>query len=59
MQKEMVRMRTEKEVRERLERLRSQRKTESPYIESKSIAWHAAKQALEWVLEEANQLLTY
>ncbi|MCK4498513.1 hypothetical protein KAU25_04885 [Candidatus Bathyarchaeota archaeon] len=52
-------MRTEKEVREQLERLRSQRKIESPYIESKQIAWHAAKQALEWILEEENHLLTY
>ena len=52
-------MRTEKKIRMRLEELKNQRKIERPYIENKSIAWHAAKQALEWVLEEANQLLTY
>lgn len=52
-------MRTEKEIRERLERLKKQRVTEGPYIERKGIAWHAAKQALEWVLEEKENLLTY
>jgi len=52
-------MRTEKEIRERLEELKRQIVTEGPYIERKSIAWHAAKQALEWVLEEVDSLLTY
>lgn len=52
-------MRSEKEIRERLEKLHNQRAIEGPYIEKKNIAWHAAKQALEWILEEAERLLTY
>ena len=52
-------MRTEQEIRTRLSELKNKRKIESPYIESKSVAWHAAKQVLEWVLEEEKQLLTY
>jgi hypothetical protein len=55
----MIQIRSETEVRERLERLHSQRAIEEPYIERKEIAWHAAKQALEWILEEAESLLTY
>jgi hypothetical protein len=57
--KEMITMRTEKEIRERLEKLTKERLTEGPYIEKDSIAWHATKQALEWVLEETETLLTY
>ena len=45
-------MRTEKEIRERLERIKKQKLTEGPYIERQNIAWHAAKQVLEWVLVE-------
>lgn len=52
-------MRTEKEIRERLEKLRTWRRTKGPFIERKNIAWHASKQALEWVLEEAESPLTY
>ena len=52
-------MRTEKEIRERLEKLKKERLTEGPYIEKDNIAWHATKQALEWVLEETKSLLTY
>jgi hypothetical protein len=55
----MMEMRTEKEVREQLEKLRRQRRDKGPFIESKNIAWHAAKQSLEWVLEEAESALTY
>ena len=44
-------MRTEKEIKERLERVKKQ-KIEGHYIERQNISWHAAKQALEWVLEE-------
>jgi hypothetical protein len=51
-------MRTEKEVRDRLEMLKKRRITEGPYIERKNIAWHAVKEALEWVIEE-KELLTY
>jgi hypothetical protein len=52
-------MRTEKETREQLEKLKKQRLTGGPYTELESIAWHAAKQALMWVLEESDELLTY
>lgn len=52
-------MRTEKEIRDELVKLRKQRRTEGPFIERKNIAWHASKQALEWVLEEAESPITY
>lgn len=52
-------MRIEKEIRAQLERLKRQRITEGPYSERKNIAWYAAKQALEWVLEEVESPLTY
>jgi hypothetical protein len=52
-------MRTEKEIRERLERLRKERLTQGPYVEKDNIAWHATKQTLAWVLEEKETLLTY
>jgi hypothetical protein len=57
--KETAGMRSEKEIRERLGKLKKQRANDGPFIERKNIAWHAAKQALEWVLEEAESLLTY
>jgi hypothetical protein len=52
-------LKAEKEVRERLERLEKERLTQGPYIEKDDIALHATKQALEWVLEETETLLTY
>jgi len=52
-------MRTEKEIRERLDKLKKERLTEGPHIEKDDIAWHATKQTLEWVLEETETLLTY
>ena len=52
-------MRMEKEIRERLDRLKKERVTIGPYLEKDDIAWHATKQALEWVLEETETLLTY
>jgi hypothetical protein len=55
----MMKMRTKEEIRERLEKLREERLTQGPYVEKDDIAWHAAKQALEWVLEETETLLTY
>ena len=58
-QNEMMKMRAEKEIRERLEKLRKERLTQGPYIEKDDIAWHATKQALEWVLGETETLLTY
>jgi len=45
--KDMTKMRTAKEIRERLRKLEEQRFNERPYSELKTIAWHAAKQALE------------
>ena len=52
-------MRTEEEIRKRLELLEKERETEGPFIEQKNIARKAAKQALLWVLEETDSLLTY
>lgn len=52
-------MRTENETREQLEKLEKQTLTGGPYTELKSIALHATKQALKWVLEESDDLLTY
>jgi hypothetical protein len=52
-------MRTKEEIRKRLENLEKTSATKGPYTEQKSIAKKAAKQALEWVLEETNTLLTY
>ena len=49
----------EKEIRERLDQLTKERLTEGPYLEKDDVAWHAAKQALEWILEETDTLLTY
>jgi len=55
----MIKVRTEKEIRERFNKLKKERLTEGPYIEKDNIAWHAANQALKWVLEETETLLTY
>ena len=52
-------MKTEGEIREELDKLKKQRVSDGPFVERKNVAWHAAKQALEWVLEEAESLLTY
>jgi hypothetical protein len=54
-----MKLRTEKETRDQLDKLRKERLTEGPYTEKTNIAWHAAKQALEWVLGETETLLTY
>jgi hypothetical protein len=51
--------RTEEEIRKRLELLEKERETEGPFTEQKNIARKAAKQALLWVLEETDSLLTY
>jgi len=55
----MKKMRSEEEVRKRLEHLEKERETEGPFTEQKNIARKAAKQALEWVLEETDSVLTY
>jgi hypothetical protein len=52
-------MRTEQEITERLRDLENETRTDGPFIEPKNIARKAAKQALEWVLEETESLLTY
>jgi hypothetical protein len=52
-------MRSENKIRKQLEILKNQRLNGGPYSELKSVAWHGTKQALEWVLEESDKLLTY
>jgi hypothetical protein len=52
-------MRSENKIRKQLEKLKNQRLNGGPSSELKSIAWHGAKQALEWVLEETENPLTY
>ena len=51
-------MRTEEEIRKKLEEIRESKRT-GTHMEQKNIAWHGTKQALEWVLEEADTPLTY
>jgi len=55
----MKKMRSEEKVRKRLERLEREKETEGPFTEQKNIARKATKQALEWVLGETDNLLTY
>jgi hypothetical protein len=52
-------MRTEQEIRKRLRDLENETLTDGPFTEFEIIARKAAKQALEWVLEETESLLTY
>ena len=52
-------MKSENEIRKRLDQLMQQRMHGGPYSELKSIAWHGTKQALEWVLEKSEKLMTY
>jgi len=54
-----VDMRTEEEIKKALRELRESRKRGSPLTERQNIAWHGTKQALEWVLEQTDTLLTY
>jgi len=54
-----VNMRTEEEIEKALKKLRENRKRGSPLTERQNIAWHGTKQALEWVLEQTDTLLTY
>jgi hypothetical protein len=55
----MKKMRSEEELRKRLERLEKEKETEGSFNEQKNIVRRAAKQALEWVLEETDSVLTY
>jgi hypothetical protein len=52
-------MRSENEIGKQLKLLKLKKVTGGPYNELKTIAWNATKQALEWVLEESDELLTY
>jgi hypothetical protein len=52
-------MRTEQEIRQRLRELENETRTDGPFTEFQIIARKATKQALEWVLEETKNLLTY
>jgi hypothetical protein len=52
-------LRSENEVRKKLEMLKQNMMTGLPYSELKTIAWHGTKQALEWVLEESDKCLSY
>jgi len=52
-------MRTKEETRKMLEALEKEHATDGPFTERKNIARIAAKQALKWVLGEADSPLTY
>jgi len=52
-------MRTEQQIKNRLRDLENETRTDGTFTEFKTIARKAAKQALEWVLEETESLLTY
>jgi hypothetical protein len=52
-------MRTEQEIRKRLNDLEKETLTSGPFTEFETIARKGAKQALKWVLEETKSLLTY
>lgn len=52
-------MRPTQEIRERLIELEKEALNNGPFREWENIAMKAAKQALEWVLEDTEKLLTY
>ena len=52
-------MRSEKEIRKQLEKLEKQRLNGGQYSELKGIALNGTIQALRWVLEKTEILLTY
>lgn len=52
-------MRTEKEIRKQLELLEKESKDGGPFTEHENVARKATTQALEWILEETDSLLTY
>jgi hypothetical protein len=51
-------MKSEQEIREKLEVLAKELATEGPFTERKNIARIASKRALEWVLEEVGTPIT-
>jgi len=52
-------MRAEQGIRKRLRDLENETLNDGPFTEFEIIARKAAKQTLEWVLEEKESLLTY
>jgi hypothetical protein len=52
-------MRTEEDIRKQLAHLEKERLNGGPFTELENIARKAAKQALEWVLQETDRVLTY
>lgn len=52
-------MRTEQEIRKHLRELESEALNKGPFREWENIAMKATKQALEWVLEDTENLRTY
>ena len=52
-------MRTEEEIIKWLKLLEKERENKGPFTERENIARKAIKQALQWVLEEADSPLTY
>jgi len=52
-------MRTKQEIRQRVRELKNEALNKGPYREWENIAMKAVKQALEWVLEDTEKLLTY
>jgi hypothetical protein len=56
---EKKKVRTEEDIRKRLADLEKERLKGGPFTELENVARKAAKQALEWVLEETDSVLTY
>jgi hypothetical protein len=52
-------VRKEQEIKKRLISLEKEAQTNGPFTEWQNIAIKAARQALEWVLERTDNLLTY
>jgi hypothetical protein len=52
-------MRTEQEIRQHLNQLEKEGLNNGPFREWENVARKAAEQALEWVLENTDKLLTY
>lgn len=52
-------MRKEQVIREKLRQIENEGLNNGPFREWENIAMKAAKQALEWVLEDTEELLTY
>ena len=52
-------MRSENDIGKGLKLLKQNKVIVGPYDELKTIVQNATKQALEWVLEESDELLTY